>query len=169
MKSTNKWLLALIMIACVFFVLVLLFYILLPVGCVSLLSYYSNRAEYIHEFRQPKQNIDKVEICTIDNYDYINRETLKVLTEEEAEDILKEISTVIEKNYGPPPATTFGDYVILISYSNGEVELIGSLRIGYVSPDGKMKITTYGFGYERISNIISKYYDISSTTTVTTQ
>ena len=125
--------------------------------------------EYVHEFRQPSENIEKVEICTFDYFDYESRQILKVLTEDETETILAEISSLVGKNISLPPPDSFGKYVIAITYLNGEMELIGGYYVGYVTLKGKLRTETYTLGYKNITNIISKYYDISSATTVTTQ
>lgn len=63
-----------------------------------------------------------------------------------------------------PPPSDFGPYIICITYSDGEIDVIGSICTGYINPDGTEKLTFYGISSEEpisLYDLIEKYVDPS--------
>lgn len=119
---------------------------------------------FSYTFRQERNNVEKVEICSYQHV-YNRREggtriPLVSLSNEEIDKLWSDIPTLECKEFFPlDPILDYGDILIAITYCNGEVELIGVTNIGWISPDGDLTTSTYCFGIEEICAIISQYAD----------
>ena len=115
------------------------------------------------EWRQDKSNIEKVEICSYD-WKTKTRTSLAELSDTEAEEIMSELSEMEFFEWFVPPPSDFGEHIICITYSDGEIDVIGSVCTGYINQDGTEKLTYYGISSEEpisFYDLIEKYVDPS--------
>jgi len=114
-------------------------------------------------WRQDKSNIEKVEICSYD-WKTKTRTSLAELSDTEAEEIMSELSEMEFFKWFAPPPSDFGEHIICITYSDGEIDVIGSVCTGYINRDGTEKLTYYGISSEEpisFYDLIEKYVDPS--------
>lgn len=112
-----------------------------------------------YPFRQERENIQKVEICTY-NDETRMRETLIELSESDVDSLLNDISALeCYDHFSAPPILRYGDVIILITYQSGEAEMIGILRVSWFSAEGKEIRTGYFFNIKDICAVIAKYVD----------
>jgi hypothetical protein len=94
-------------------------------------------------WRQDSSNIEKIEICSYDEKTGI-RTFLAEIPDTEIEEFVEKLSELDCSEYYPfDPIRGYGEIQVCIIYSDGEIELIGFLNIGYISPDGTDHITNY--------------------------
>lgn len=110
-----------------------------------------------YPFMQAHENVEKVEICENDDVTR-KRHVLVLLSREEAQQILQDITALkCQYYYRTPPLDTYGDVVILITYHNGEKEIIGSEGVGWMSSNGEEKYTAYFFEILDVLKLIEHY------------
>ena len=115
---------------------------------------------YYHQFRQPRENVEKVEICTFDEYKIEIIEPIAKLSDTEIDSFLNDISLLEGYKFAMfDPILSYGDLAIVISYTNGEKEIIGLTNIGFLSPDGELTTSSYSYHFEDIIDIMVKYVD----------
>ena len=133
--------------------------IVLSVSAIAGCSQYKGPYTF---WRQDKSNIEKIEICSYD-WKTKTRTSLAELSDAEAEEIMSELSEIEFVEWFVPPPSDFGPHIICITYLDGEIEVIGSICTGYISPDGSEKLTYYGIAEESGSfyDLIGKYVDLS--------
>ena len=124
-----------------------------------------------HSFRQEYDNVVKIEIAAYDHNKRTNTwqgqfvdencfSPLVQLSDEDCGSLLQDIlSLEIKKFYMIDPILDYGDVVILIYYTNNEIEMIGITNIGWISPNGELDTTDKRFEISAICDVISKYVD----------
>ena len=134
-------------ILCICFCMILLFAV---EGC----SY-----EGPYPFRQDADKIEKVEIC---EYDYTTgtRTLIMQLSEDKAQEMIKELATMKCEKYGPGDhPRNYGLLMICITYTDTEIEMIGLSNIGFVDTKGREGLTNYFFDDKSLYDLIVKYVD----------
>jgi hypothetical protein len=113
---------------------------------------------FSYRFRQDRSNIEKVEICAYD-HDSGKWTPITQLQDEHVDALLAELSALECGVYLPlDTILSYGDKVILITYSDGEVEMIGKYNIGWLSFEGELHSTNYYFvDLLEIREIIERY------------
>lgn len=92
-------------------------------------------------WRQSRENIQKVEICT---YEDNVQTVIFELPADEVDTFLDEVSNLeYLQLIGDHGITGYGLIAIVITYMDGEKEVISSSGIGYISQDGKSHISWY--------------------------
>lgn len=95
-----------------------------------------------HTFLQDRENVSKVEICTSEDLKILYKgskpgplDPIVTLSEEEIDSLWEELSAfpAYELNF---VSHGWGDLVFVVSYANGEQELIGYHEIGIINEDG---------------------------------
>lgn len=136
-------------------ILVLLTLLIMQTGC----QFYEG--PYIF-WRQDRSNVEKVEICSYDSYNK-TRTVIAELNDNDADELLNEISTLECFSYFPGDHTReYGPIMVCITYSDGEIEMIGFTNIGYIRADGVRCMTTYSITHdnrEKLYYMICKYVD----------
>ena len=142
----------------ILFSLLLITVLLTITGC-SLLG--QKKKTFPHTFRQDRQNVAKIEICTYEHeYGGGKREPLVELSESEMDEIWSDISSLeCHKFVLLDPILSYGDTIIAITYLDGEVEMLGIHNIGRISADGDFHTTGYRFEMDDICGVITKYVD----------
>ena len=108
-----------------------------------------------YTFRQDKSNIVKIEVCTFDTYHRKVIAPIVQLTDSEAEQVMTKLSNMMGYEYFPMDIPNdYGEAVICIHYLNGETEVIGLYNTGWITSDGKMKISLFTFYYDEIRELI---------------
>lgn len=136
---------------------------LIVAGCVLavvllvVLFYYALPYEAQYEFRQDFEQIEKIEIVAheIDQSVLDSMEPVKVLDSAERKML---IDALLEMDGGfnnMNPSELFAEYVIRITYRNGEVELICDWTSGYVDQDGELHYINYLFDTEQYCALLS--------------
>ena len=115
---------------------------------------------FTYEFRQPRSNVEKVEICAYDHREG-TREVLGQLDDESIDDLLADIQALScnKETFSYDTPREYGDVVIFITYLDGEEEMIGIINIGWRAPDGTHHLTKKYFGVSYICAVIAKYVD----------
>lgn len=122
-------------------------------GCVS-----SDPFQY--QFRQDRDQIEKVEICAFDYYQTKTVTPLKSLTGDDIDAILSDLSSLeCWKLSGLDSPRSYGDILICIHYLDGEIEIIGTVNIGWIASNGDWHITLNFFRYDELREILIKYVD----------
>lgn len=113
-------------------------------------------------WRQDRSNVEKVEICSYDRQTG-TRTVIAELPDEDVENILDDISSLQCLEWGPGDhPREYGILLVCITYSDGEIELIGYINIGYITPEGVHGLTPY-FIYDgrEFYDLICRYVDES--------
>jgi len=94
-----------------------------------------------YEFRQSPENIQKVEICLFEEkHAYGNLDTITPLVQlpdnriSEFQNDMTGLECGTSSKYDP--SLYFGDLLFVITYRDGEKELLGFAKLGYITPDG---------------------------------
>lgn len=112
-----------------------------------------------YAFRQEHTNIEKIEICKYDHYAR-TRTPLAELSQTDMDLLLDDISSLKMDRFPMlDPILSYGDVVIVISYFDGEAEIIGITNIGWSTADGKLHTTKNCFAIKDICAVIAKYVD----------
>ena len=135
---------------CYIFMFVLLFASIIA-GCASQETPYTF-------FRQGHENVAKIEICAYDHGNRI-RTPISALTKDQESAFLEELATLSCKTYFPGDhIRSYGNYQICITYTDGEIELIGPYNIGYKPPNELECLTKYYPASEQeLWDLISRY------------
>ena len=121
-------------------------------GCVS-----SDPFQY--QFRQDRDQIEKVEICALYQYETII-EPLVSLTEDKIDAILSDLSSLECWEMGRlDTPREFGSIVICIRYLDGENEIIGTINNGWITPEGDRKLAWNFFKFPDLRKVLLKYVD----------
>ena len=110
-------------------------------------------------WRQDRSHIEKVEICSYNSFD--KTQTVITTLSDTAEALLDEISSLECLEYFPGDhPREYGPFVVCITYSDGEMELIGFTNIGYIKPDGVRCLTEYFIAdSQEFFDVICKYVE----------
>ena len=155
MKSTKGYIIAIIGTICCAFVAAASLVWTLIYGVPYLFWSMQYHGPYTF-WRQDASQIEKIEICSYD-YKTSTRTVLVELSEDEEKQILSEISSVEFCEKFHPDVTDFGEYMICITYLDGEIEVIGSWSSGYISPDGEETFTYLTMDDDIFYPLIEKY------------
>lgn len=129
--------------------------------CVVLLVAASCSYEGPYSFRQEVNNICKVEILTID--DETDTKTVVVqLSDEDGQLLVAELATMTCNRFGPGDhPRRYGQIAIGITYTDGQVEIIGLVNSGFIDADGREGLLDYFFDAKELYTLITKYVDPS--------
>ena len=132
--------------------------LLIIVILVSLTGCSSEPFQYT--FRQERNNVEKIEICTLDYYNEKTIEPLISLAEEDIDTILSDLSSLeCRKLSGLDSPRGYGRIIICIHYLDGEIEVIGTTNIGWITLDGDWHLTMNCFRYPELKTLLLKYVD----------
>lgn len=124
-----------------------------------LLSSCGTDREVRYSFRQEFAQITSIEIAYAeDGYSDINdaMQVIKTIDPSEHRAIVDAILK-ISGNRVTPPGSSFGVHIIIITYVNGEKELIGNYNNGYITPEGKLKKDRYRLNRDEFYELVSFY------------
>ena len=118
-----------------------------------------------YEFRQSPENIQKVEICSFEESRAYGKPDIITpivqLPDARISEFQRDVTGLecgLFSTYDPP--RMFGDLLFVITYHDGEKELLGFINLGYVTPDG---VSHYSLDYLRnrseLCKIFLKYAD----------
>ena len=112
-----------------------------------------------YQFRQDRDQIEKVEICALYQYETII-EPLVSLTEDKIDAILSDLSSLEcwEKSRLDTPRE-FGRIIICIRYLDGESEIIGTINNGWITPEGDRNLSWNRFRFPDLREVLFKYVD----------
>lgn len=117
--------------------------------------------EGTYPFRQDSSNIEKVQIYELD-YKTDTEKLIVQLAESEGQKLVAELATMKCKKAGPGDHSSYyGALMICITYSDGEIEMIGLDSIGFVDARGREGMTNYFFDAKSLYDLIVKYVDPS--------
>ena len=113
-----------------------------------------------YTFRQERNNVEKIEICAFDYSHGKTIEPLISLTDDDIDAILSDLSSLeCWKLSGLDSPRGYGKIIICIHYLDGEIEVIGTTNIGWITPDGNWHLTMNVFIYPEIKALLLKYVD----------
>lgn len=130
------------------------------------LSFLSNRIPKHYIFQNPIDQIESIELLynQNDGGEGINTSnicSIRMLDQNEVQPFMKAIYR-LETRIAYPPPSGWGCYIAKISYCNGDVEILGSYNIEYISvghsPTG---IGTYFFTGKAFEELFAKYIDVT--------
>lgn len=111
-----------------------------------------------YTFRQDRNNIEKIEICSLDYYNGKTIEPLISLAEKDIDRILLDLSSLeCRKLSGLDSPRGYGKIIICIHYLDGEIEVIGTTNIGWITSDGDWHLTMNVFRYPELKTLLLKY------------
>ena len=114
---------------------------------------------FTYEFRQVRDNVEKVEICAYDHYED-SKEVLTQLDETDVDALLVDIQSLpCYEGFNVDGPNYCGPVVIFITYTDGEEEMIGVYKIGWRTTDGKRHTSRMNFKLTDMRTLISKYVD----------
>lgn len=132
--------------------------LLMFVVLVSMTGCETKSFQYI--FRQDRSNVENVEICAFDFYHEKVIEPLISLTGDDIDAILSDLSSLECWEYsGLDSPRGYGDILICINYWDGEIEVIGTMNIGWITPNGDWHLTMNFFRFNDLQGILLKYVD----------
>ena len=141
------------------FVIYLCSIFLLLIILVSI-TFCGSEEPFQYTFRQDRNNIESVEICSFGQYPGSKMEPLVSLTEDEIDAVLSYLSSLeCWKTSHHPPPYGYGDIIICIKYLDGEMEIIGIPNNGWVTPSGDWYYSRNFFLYPDLKEIYFKYLD----------
>lgn len=115
--------------------------VLLSTGC--------SMGKYQYPFAQPVGNVTKVEILRYYYMNYPEKSYTTLLAEldlEEAKKMLEGFSKYYcTKGFLDGPMAAYSDVVLVISYANGEGEVLGESNCANISTDGEWEVNPYYF------------------------
>ena len=113
-----------------------------------------------YTFRQDRSCIEKVEICPFEYRGKKIKEPWVTLTGDDIDAILEDITSMDCWKLSPMDTPReYGDLLICIYYTDGEIEVIGTLNCGWVTPDGDWYVELWHFRFEDLSEVLLKYVD----------
>lgn len=120
-----------------------------------------------YRFPNPLEEIEKVELLYNPNrfsaedpvYEFV---LMRELQSEEVAPFMTEIYQLKTDKYGPPPRRGYGWYIVRVTYSNGDVEMLGSYNIAYIR-SGKPQHSTgiYYFPDNGLTELLKNYVNLS--------
>ena len=114
---------------------------------------------FTYEFRQPRSNVEKVEICAYDHKES-TKEVLVQLDEETADALFADLQALpCVEGFTIDAPNSYGPVVIFITYLDGEEEMIGIYNIGWRDADGKLHTSNMNFHIPDMRALIPKYVD----------
>ena len=116
---------------------------------------------YGYTFAQTTNKVTKVEACWYDHSQFADKripDPFLVLEGEEAKEIVEDITDTVcfkyQENDEHPDG--YGDIVLIITYANGERELLGKLNCANITTDGSWNISGYYFCDSRWDEVLSE-------------
>ena len=143
----------------------------LTIGCLFLISlivligwFPSNKKPLNYIFSNGIEQIESVELLYNQNSggegtDRSNIHTIRALSSDEIRVFMEEIYRLKTSIANPPPSG-WGCYIAKVTYQNGDIEILGSYNIEYISagsvPTG---IGSYFFTGDAFEELFSSYID----------
>jgi len=121
-----------------------------------------------HTFLQSRENVVKVEICTNSEAYRWTRgrqvtslQPLAELSSEEIDAFWNELSAFPALEMGHHPGNGCGDLLFVVSYANGQQELVGYGEVGVLNADGTFDKYRYYVldNREQLAKLFAKYAD----------
>lgn len=110
-----------------------------------------------YTFRQEFANVEKIEFCAYEHTTQTRTPILE-LTGSEAETLLSELSSMAcHKLFPGDHPREYGEIIICIYYSDGEVDVIGLTNIGWITPEGEWHLTIYTFDWAEMRDLVERY------------
>ena len=127
--------------------------------CVVLLVVSGCSYEGPYPFRQDSSNIERVEIYEID--DQAGTKTSIVqLSAENGQLLVAELATMTCNRAGPGDQPRgYGRLAIGITYTDGEIEIIGLVNSGFIDTEGREGLLKHFFDAKELYTVITKYVD----------
>ncbi len=107
---------------------------------------------------QPTEQIEKIEICEY-NHETETFSPLKELNEEEQENILHDIPTLISRKQFGGKIINAGKIVVCISYKDGSIEVLGTEGSIKIDSIGKWHLSAVYFEDDGFAKMLLKYVD----------
>lgn len=142
----------------IIFVLIALFVLLICHTCFGNNQY---------SFPNPPEAVEKIELLYNPNrfsakdpfYELV---LMRELKSEETVPFMTEIYQLETDRYGPPPRRGYGWYVVRITYTNGDIEMLGSYNIAYIrSGEPQHSTGIYYFPNNGLTELLKNYVDLS--------
>jgi hypothetical protein len=115
-----------------------------------------------YQFRQDRDQIEKVEICALYQYEKII-EPLVSLTEDKIDAILSDLSSLECWEVNPLDSPRdYGSIIICIRYLDGEIEIIGTSNNGWITPEGDWDLAMTVFEFPDLREVLFKYVDVET-------
>lgn len=119
-----------------------------------------------YEFQNTLDMVVSVELLynqneSSDGYDSFDFTPIKVLDSKEIELFMADVYQLETARCGTPPRRGYGWYIAKVTYSNGDVEMLGSYNIEYI-PYGEDQtgVGIYYFVDDTFEEVFSNYVDI---------
>ena len=136
------------------------YFLILALFCFSLTGCLLDPSEP-YSFYQSENQITCIDILQ-QNSSYTSWEDrfvlCRTLQPDEHTALLSDLLSVTGQPFWSPPSSSFGNYVIRITYFDGSEEYISSSNNGYLTVDKKFIYDTYRFtDFDGFNKLISKY------------
>lgn len=132
-------------------ILILAMLMVVFVGCEN--------KEYFYDFRQDLENVEKVSIFSNDP-ETDTRTLIVDLEEPDAKELTSILATMKCGKYFPGDhIREYGHLLIALTYTNGEIELIGFYNTGWITPDGVEYLSSYYFDEKEVYDLICRFVD----------
>lgn len=120
-----------------------------------------NQDPFQYSFLQERDMIEKVEICSFNDYDR-TMELIVALSEEQIDAILNDFASLECRSepFLKQPHHDYGDVIVCITYQNGEKEVFGAYNIACVSSNGEWRRTRDYFDVHEFRELLLKYVDV---------
>lgn len=94
--------------------------------------------------------------------DINNIHLIRELEEDEIVPFMTEIYALETDRYNPP-LWGYGEYIAKVTYTNGDIEMLGSLNIVYIASGADSNgVSPYFFTGDGFTEVFSEYVDISN-------
>lgn len=123
--------------------------------------------EPAYSFAHPMENIDSIELLINNNVDAFASDKdafvlIRKLDDSEVEAFMAEVYEMQTSYCISPPLRGYGQYIAKVTYSNGDVEMLGTEHIEYIrSGDEPTGVGAYYFTGDAIDKLILQYRDLS--------
>ena len=132
-------------------ILILAMLMVVFVGC-------ENKEEF-YDFRQDLENVEKVSIFANDP-ETDTRTLITDLEKGNGKELTNILATMKCRKYFPGDHPRYyGLLIIALTYTDGEIELIGLYNIGWVTPDGVEYLTSCYFDDKEVYDLICRFVD----------
>ena len=136
---------------CIILVLFFALIIAMIPGCGSGDDYYA--------FRQDLEHVEKVSVFSYDP-ETDTRTLIVDLEEPDAKELTSILATMKCGKYFPGDhIREYGHLLIALTYTNGEIELIGFYNTGWITPDGVEYLSNYYFDEKEVYDLICRFVD----------
>ena len=114
---------------------------------------------YSDYLRQPKENIEEIELLRFIDNEHV---TIYTLEKKQFDGFVEEVCALNVSNIRGYPTDNCGLLVVRIYYSNGDIEMFGNEAIKYTTMKGDIYIDDWhSVLYADLYNLFTKYVDVS--------